>query len=174
VAGISSAVSIIEAFIAALVDKFGVSRKKSATMISVLGFLGAIIFTTQGGLLWLDIVDHFVTHYGLVSVGIMECLVVGWLFKLPTLRKHINRISSVPLGKWWDFLIKIFIPLVLMIILAGDLYAEFQKPYAGYAWASVILIGRDWLLMTLVAAFVIACRPWKTRSYEEGGRSDNI
>ncbi len=65
-------------------------------------------------------------------------------------------------------------PLVLLIILAGDLYSEVQKPYAGYSWASVILIGRDWLLLTLVAAFVIACRPWRTGSHEEGGRSDNI
>ena len=174
VAGLSSAVSIIEAFVSAMVDKFGMSRQKLVTFISVLGFLGSIVFTTHAGLLWLDIVDHFVTHYGLVSVGIMECLVVGWLFRLPKLRHHINRISSIPLWRWWDFLIKIFIPLVLLIILAGDLYSEVQKPYAGYSWASVILIGRDWLLLTLVAAFVIACRPWRTGSHEEGGRSDNI
>ena len=172
VAGLSSAVSIIEAFVAAMVDKFGVSRQKLVTFISVLGFAGSIVFTTHAGLLWLDIVDHFVTHYGLVSVGIMECFVVGWLFRLPRLRQHINRISSVPLGPWWDFLIKVFVPLVLVIILAGDLYAEFQKPYGGYSWASLIIIGRDWLLLTLVGAFAIACRPWRTQSREQGGRTD--
>ena len=83
VAGISSAVSIIEAFISAVVDKFGVSPQKLVTLVSVMGFLGAVVFTTQAGLFWLDSVDHFLTHYGLVIVGILECIVVGWLFKLP-------------------------------------------------------------------------------------------
>jgi len=172
VAGLSSAVSIIEAFVAAMVDKFGIGRQKLVTFLSVLGFLGSIVFTTRAGLLWLDIVDHFVTHYGLVLVGILECFVVGWLFNLPRLRKHINRISSLQLGTWWDFLIKLFVPGVLAVILVGDLVNELSKPYGGYSWASLILIGRDWLLLTLVGAFVLACRPWRTGSREEGGRSD--
>ncbi|RTZ72659.1 MAG: sodium-dependent transporter [Gammaproteobacteria bacterium] len=172
VAGLSSAISIIEAFVAAMVDKFGVDRQKLVTFICVLGFLGSIVFTTRAGLLWLDIVDHFVTHYGLVSVGILECFVVGWLFNLPKLRRHINRVSSVQLGGWWDFLVKIFVPLVLAVILAGDLVNELQKPYGGYSWTSLILIGRDWLLLTLAGAFILACRPWRTGSREEGGRSD--
>lgn len=171
VAGISSAVSIIEAFIAALVDKFGVSRKKSATMISALGFVGAIIFTTQGGLLWLDIVDHFLTHYGLITVGILECIVVGWLFGTQRLRRHINRVSSLNLGVWWDLLIRFFIPIILSLIFVGDLYTELQKPYGGYSWTSLVLIGRDWLIVTLAVAFVIASRPWHTGHHKLEGRS---
>ena len=173
VAGISSAVSIIEAFVAAVVDKFGMDRKKLVTFISMAGFLGSIVFTTQAGLLWLDIVDHFITHYGLVTVGILECFVVGWLFNLPTLRSHINRISSFQLGGWWDFLIKIFIPLVLFVILLGDLYSELTQAYGGYSWSSLILIGRDWLLLTLIAALFLAARPWRTTSHSEGGRADS-
>ena len=172
VAGVSSAVSIIEAFVAAVVDKFGIDRKKLVTFISVLGFIGSIVFATQAGLLWLDIVDHFITHYGLVTVGILECFVIGWLFNLSTLREHINRISSFRLGTWWDMLIKVFIPLVLLIILLGDLYSEFTQAYGGYSWSSLILIGRDWLLITLVAAFFLANRPWQTKSHSEAGRAD--
>ncbi|TNF53874.1 sodium-dependent transporter, partial [bacterium] len=148
VAGLSSSISIGEAFVSALVDKFAFRRKPVVTVISILGFLGSIIFTTQAGLLWLDIVDHFLTHYGLVVVGIFECILVGWFFRLKVLRNHINKISSIKLGTWWDALIKYFIPLVLGVILAGDLYSELTKPYEGYSWASLILIGRDWVLLT--------------------------
>ncbi len=171
VAGISSSVSIIEAFSSAIIDKFGVRRKPFITMISVIGFLGSIIFTTQAGLLWLDIVDHFLTHYGLVVVGIAECILVGWFFRLDVLRRHINRISNIKLGLWWDILIKYFVPLVLGIILVGDLYNELKKPYGGYTWTSLILIGRDWILFTLIVAFVLASRPWKTEHIKKGGRS---
>jgi len=171
VAGLSSSISIMEAFTSAMVDKFGLRRKPLITAISILGFLGSIIFTTQAGLLWLDIVDHFLTHYGLVVVGIFECILVGWCFKLKVLRNHINRISSVKLGIWWDILIKYFVPLVLGIILFGDLYSELREPYGGYSWASLILIGRDWVLLTLIAAFIIASRPWKTEHHKTEGRS---
>ena len=170
VAGLSSAVSIIEAFVSAMVDKFGASRQKLVTFVSILGFCGSIIFTTRAGLYWLDIVDHFVTHYGLVTVGILECLLVGWLFNLPMLRRHVNRISSFQLGSWWDFLIKIFVPLVLIVILVGDLANELSAPYEGYSWTALVMIGRDWLLITLIAAFVLASRPWRTGSHEESGR----
>jgi NSS family neurotransmitter:Na+ symporter len=171
VAGLSSSISIVEAFTSAMVDKFGLRRKPLITGVSIVGFLGSIIFTTQAGLLWLDIVDHFLTHYGLVVVGILECILVGWCFKLKVLRNHINRVSSIQLGVWWDILIKYFVPLVLGIILFGDLYNELRKPYGGYSWASLILIGRDWVLLTLIVAFIIASRPWKTDYHKTAGRS---
>jgi NSS family neurotransmitter:Na+ symporter len=172
VAGLSSAVSIVEAFVSAMVDKFGMRRQTLVTVVCVVGFLGSIAFATQGGLFWLDIVDHFVTHYGLVLVGIFEALIVGWLFGTEKLRRHINRISSIRLGPWWDFLIKVFVPAVLAVILLGDLVSELREPYGGYSWASVILIGRDWLLVTLAVGFVLACQPWRTREHEQGGRSE--
>ena len=171
VAGLSSSISIIEAFVSAMVDKFGFSRKTLITVVSVLGFLGSVIFTTQAGLFWLDIVDHFLTHYGLVVVGIAECILVGWFFNLEVIRDHINKVSSIKIGTWWGFLIRFFVPVILLIILVGDLYNEVQKPYEGYSWTTLILIGRDWVLATLLVAFIIATRPWKTQKQDEEGRS---
>ncbi|KPK36398.1 MAG: transporter [Nitrospira bacterium SG8_35_1] len=172
IAGISSSISIIEAFTSAAVDKFAIDRKKLVSGVCALGFLGSIIFTTQAGLFWLDIADHFLTHYGLVVVGIAECVLVGWFFNLDVLRKHVNKISSIHLGAWWNFLIKIFIPLVLGIILVGDLYSELKEPYEGYSWAALISIGVDWVLLTFIAAIVIAMRPWRTDYHKSGGRSE--
>jgi len=172
VAGLSSSISIIEAFTSAMVDKFGLRRKPFITVVSILGLLGSTVFTTQAGLLWLDIVDHFLTHYGLVLVGILECILVGWLFGSRVLRNHINEISSIKLGIWWEMLIKYFIPIVLGIILVGDLCKELSEPYGGYSWTSLILIGWDWVLLTLIVAFIIAARSWKTENHKAGGRSE--
>jgi len=173
VAGLSSSISIIEAFTSAIIDKFGLNRKTVVTPVCVIGFGGSIIFSTQAGIHWLDILDHFLTHYGLVVVGMFECILVGWLFRLEVLKKHVNKISSIQLGICWDILIKYFIPLVLGIILIGDIYGEFQKPYGGYSWTSLILIGRDWLLLTLIAGFWISLRPWKTGSNTSPSRGDS-
>ncbi|GBE41652.1 sodium:neurotransmitter symporter family protein [bacterium BMS3Bbin09] len=173
IAGLSSSISIIEAFTSAVVDKFNVNRKHLVTLICVTGFLGSIIFITQAGLIWLDIVDHFLTHYALVIVGIGECLIVGWFFRTETLRKHINKISSIKIGVWWDYLIKVFVPLVLGVILIGDLYIELKNPYEGYSWTALILIGWNWLLLTLVAAFFMAMQPWKDDSHKASGRTEH-
>ena len=172
VAGISSSISMVETFSAAIIDKFGFNRKAVVSTICIMGFIGSTVFTTQAGLFWLDILDHFITHYGLVVVGIFECILVGWLFQLDIMRKHINRISSIKLGPWWNGLIRYFIPLTLGIILAGDIYVELSKPYGGYSWVSIIMIGRDWVTLTLIAGLWISSRPWKTDNHNTPGRSD--
>jgi NSS family neurotransmitter:Na+ symporter len=172
VAGLSSSISILEAFTSALVDKFGAKREKTVTICCVIGFLGSIVFTTKGGLFWLDIVDHFLTHYGLVVVGVIECVLVGWLFNLKILQDHINRVSSIKLGAGWSFLIRFFIPAVLGIILAGDIYNELQKPYEGYSWSAIIGIGVAWICLSLTAAFILATRPWKTAHRETPSRGE--
>jgi NSS family neurotransmitter:Na+ symporter len=171
VAGISSSISIFEAFTSALVDKFGMRRRRVVNVVAVFGFLGSAVFVTRGGLFWLDIVDHFLTHYGLVVVGVLECVLVAWLFRLDVLREHVNRVSSIRLGFWWNFFIKFFVPGVLGVILVLDLYKEIRTPYEGYSWGAVIGIGVDWVLLTLVAAFFVAMRPWRTTCLQDPCRS---
>lgn len=161
VAGLSSSISILEAFVAALVDKFAFKRRTVTSVCAVLGFCGSLFFTTRGGLYWLDIVDHFITNYGLVVVGFFESIVVGWFLGTRILREHMNRVSSLKVGAWWDFFVKYFAPVVLGVIIVGALYTDVIRPYGGYSWTAVILIGRDWLLFTLLASFFFASRPWE-------------
>ncbi|HFD13102.1 MAG TPA: sodium-dependent transporter, partial [Crenotrichaceae bacterium] len=113
IAGLSSAVSIIEVFIAAMIDKFGFSRPHLASILCLSGLLGSAVFATQAGLHWLDIADHFITHYGLVSIGFFECIVIAWIFNLATLRDHINQISSFKLGQGWSKIVQFVTPAAL-------------------------------------------------------------
>ena len=167
VAGLSSSVSITEAFVSALVDKFGFKRQSLIVVVSVLGLIGSLIFTTQAGLYWLDIVDHFLTHYGLVVVGIAECILAGWLFDFDILRQHVNKISSIKMGRWWNVVVKFFIPFVLLVILIIDIYQEITTPYENYSWRSLVLIGFSWIIVTLLTAFILELFPWKTNKHNE-------
>lgn len=171
IAGLSSAVSIVEAFVAAMIDKFNYSRRALTNFACGVGLLGSMAFTTQAGLHWLDIVDHFLSHYGLVPVGILECLVIGWFFSLRRLQDHINRISSIKVGQTWAFLIRYFVPLMLLVILLGDLYRDIREPYGGHSWVAIIMIGRDWLLLTLVLALWLSSRKWRTQNHQKPGRT---
>jgi NSS family neurotransmitter:Na+ symporter len=119
------------------------------------------MFTTQGGLLWLDIVDHFLTQYGLVVGGILECILVAWVYRACKLREYINKFSRLSLHSSWDYTIKLIIPVALAVILVNSLIKEFASPYEGYPWLAIVLIGRDWVIFTLFFAIIVAARRWK-------------
>jgi len=166
IAGLSSSVSIIEAFASGLVDKFNYNRKTVVSVLCISGFIGGIIFTTQGGINWLDIVDHFLTQYGLVLGAIFECIIVGWIYKANKLTQHINHYSSWAVGRWWKLCIKAITPVVLVAIFISSLIQEFTVAYGGYSHLEIILIGRDWLIYTLFFAILIASCPWKIEPQE--------
>lgn len=172
IAGLTSSISILEAFSSALIDKFHYPRKAVVSFLSVAGLLGGIVFTTGGGLFWLDIVDHFLTHYGLVVVGILECFLIGWIFKASKLREYINQISELFIGGWWEISIKFVTPIILSLILLNALVKEFSAAYSGYPILALVLIGRDWLLATLIAALLISRLEWRRDLHiEEKGHS---
>ncbi|MDX9703361.1 MAG: sodium-dependent transporter [Candidatus Auribacterota bacterium] len=164
-AGISSGISLIEAFSCALRDKFGWDRKKVVSVICLLGFLGSLIFTTRGGLHIIDIVDHFITHYALILGGIIECYIVGWLLKAKLLRKHVNNAmgsSKLKVKPWWDVCIRYITPAALIIILLQSLIQELKTPYEGYPLEAIILFGVDWLIIVLIVSVVFTFYPWKS------------
>lgn len=161
VAGISSSISILEGFSAAVIDKFHTSRKVVVTVLSILGFLGGILFATGGGLAWLDIVDHFLSHYGLVTACLLQCVLVGWIYPASRLREHVEAVSSFRFGRLLELGIRFFLPALLTFLLVSDLLQDLRRPYGNYPPLFLLLIGRDWLLVTLIAALLIALRPWR-------------
>lgn len=166
IAGLSSSISIVEAFTSGIVDKFHYSRKVVVSILSILGFFGGLVFATEGGIHWIDIVDHFLTQYGLVLAAILECLILGWIYKANRLREHINQYSTWAIGGWWNVCVKITSPLILFIIFISSLVEEFSRPYGDYSHVAIILIGRDWLIYTLFFAILVASRSWKIEPKE--------
>ncbi|MCD6423779.1 MAG: sodium-dependent transporter [Elusimicrobia bacterium] len=163
-AGITSGISIIEAFSSAVIDKFHSSRKTIVSVLCILGFLGSIFFATGAGLYFLDIVDHFLTSYGLVVVGFLECIFIGWIYKTEKIREHINDVSPTKIGKWWDFSIKYITPVVLLVLLITSIKDELSSPYGNYPVSSLILLGRDWVFVTFFAALLVMKFPWKKKT----------
>ena len=159
-AGLTSAMSIIEAFVAAAVDKFEWPRIPVVTAVCAVGLVGSVIFTTNAGLFWLDIVDHFLNSYGLVMVGLLECLLIGWYYKLDRLHAHLSDAKQGAYPKlwdmWWEWSIKFAAPAALAIIVAWSIYDEFQQPYGGYPTQALVLIGFGWVLLTFLLSGVFS------------------
>jgi NSS family neurotransmitter:Na+ symporter len=167
VAGLSSAISLTEAFTCSVCDKFKISRKKATSIICGLGLAGSIVFTTQAGLWILDIVDHFINNYALVIGGILECMLIGWVLKSGVMRKHVNSVSTVKLWPLWDIAIRFVTPLMLIVILGGALLNEFSGRYGDHSVKALLFIGGGILFVTRLASFILSHFKWDPARLEE-------
>tara|TARA_Y100000310_G_C20629262_1_gene787677 strand:- start:101 stop:1573 length:1473 start_codon:yes stop_codon:yes gene_type:complete len=157
--GIDSAFSLVESVNTVFADRAKkVQLNKIAFYVCSVAFVLGILFTTRAGLYFLDIIDHFVTSFGLVIVGIFECLAIGWVYGADRLRGYINSVSKFKLGKWWNHAIKWFIPIVLSILVVVQFITEMQGNYEGYpGWA--IMVGWAFVVIPILIAIGLAFKP---------------
>ncbi|MFA9396983.1 MAG: sodium-dependent transporter [Clostridiaceae bacterium] len=169
-AGLTSCVSLIEAFSAAVIDKTGVSRKKIVTITAVGGYIISIIYTTGAGLYFLDIVDAFINSYSILIVGLIECIVLGWVIGAKNIREHNNSMSIYSIGKWWDVLIKYVTPIMLTYIIITNFINEMKNPYGGYPRSALMIIGGGILIVIVVSSIIASKRPWKKGTLDLEGQ----
>lgn len=152
--GIDSAFSMVEPISDSINNKWKLSKTKVTGLICLFGFFISLIFTTGSGLHWLGIFDHFIANFGLVMIGLVECLILGWGYKLYKLREHANKTSEILIGRWWDILIKFVVPFVLLTLLAVSTFDNIINPYMGYPWWVIMLGGVIPCLTILLLSFV--------------------
>lgn len=150
---VDSAFSLVEAMASAVSDKFGISHRAATITVSSISLLLGLIFVTGAGLYWLDIVDHFMEHFGLIAVVLVECIVLGWFYKTKKLKDHLNSVSNNKIGNWWIWLIKIVLPVILLYLFVSKFVQEIMVPYENYPSKALILAG--WALAALLPILAI-------------------
>ena len=143
IAGLSSSISLVEALVSAVIDKFGVRRRRAVVVYCLIGALGSTVFAlpvvidkgldSNGtlGLTLLDLMDHWAFSYGLLIVGLLECVLLGWAFGVAKLRAAINATSSFTLGPWYDWLIKFVVPAALVLLIGRGVLQEIETGFYG-------------------------------------------
>ena len=152
--GIDSAFSMTESILASIVDKTGWRRCIVLPVMSIVGFLFSLVFITQGGLNWLGAIDGFVNGtWGITFMGLMECVVLGWLWRIDILRRHANSRSDWNLGKWWNYLIRLVIPVVLGTLFFWQLFDDITGE--GFLRTP----NGNWIITNCVGLSILACVP---------------
>jgi len=153
--GLDSAFSMTEAILASIVDKTGWRRSIVLPVLSVVGFLFGLIYVTKGGFNWLGTIDGFVNGtWGIAFMGLLECVVLGWLWRIRTLRRHASSRSDWKVGKWWDYLIRLVIPVALGTLFFWQLFED--NPLKREFWMTA---DGQWILTNCVGMGVIALVP---------------
>lgn len=168
IAGLTSLLSLVEAFVSAVQEKFQISRTKAVLIGGGITSIGSLLFATNGGLYFLDIVDHFISNYGIALSGLVASVTVYWVLrKGDTLLNHANEVSDIQVGKWWKLCVGYITPFVLGTMMYQNIVKDVKEGYEGYP--SELLFNAGWgvSIAIFVLSFVFMSRKWK-----EGVRND--
>lgn len=169
-AGLTSLMSIIETYIAGLVDKFGISRSKAVVFGGGFAAIISLLYATQGGLFFLDAVDYFINQFGVAFIGLVEVVLIAWfLRKLKEFQTHANEISDIRIGSWWTISLSFITPIVLGFMLIRlfkqNLLKEFATDngnYEGYPDMFILFSGWAVAAGAIIIGIIIAATKWKS------------
>ncbi len=156
IAGLSSLVSLIEAFVSPVIEKFDVERKRVVSLVALPVAALSFLIATPGGLYLLDIIDHFVNDVGIVFAGLVEVILIAWLTKsVKEYREYANSVSDIQLGKWFDWSLSVITPVILGYMMVANLIREFRQPYEGYPTSVLLIYGLGSIVLLFVFSMVM-------------------
>ncbi|MDE5764985.1 MAG: sodium-dependent transporter [Ruminococcus sp.] len=130
-AAVTSSVSVMEAIVSSMMDKFGLSRKKSSVIVAVYSLIAAVIVCMGYNVLYfeitlpngstaqiLDVFDYISNYIMMPLVAFLTSILIGWVVK----PKFV--IDEVTQGKHkfgrktlYIVMIKFVAPVMLLILL---------------------------------------------------------
>ena len=130
-AAITSAMSILEAIVSSLIDKFKMERHGATVLESVVAFIIAIV-VCLGYNIWyfeyklpngstaqiLDIMDYLSNNVLMPVVAIATCILIGWVLKPKTVIDEAEKNGEKMRRKGlYIVMIKVVSPVLLVILL---------------------------------------------------------
>lgn len=155
IAGLTSAVSILEGCLAAVREKFRLSRTAAVNWVTGLAAVVSLLYVTRGGLFYLDTVDHFINNFGIVVCGLGEVVLIAWVAReLNTMQDHLNATSYFRAGWWWKGSLLVVTPLLLGSMTVYNLWTEVTTRYEDYPLSGLLVVGWGAVVLAIVAGVV--------------------
>ena len=134
-AALTSSVSIMEAVVSSLMDQFHISRKKPATIETVIALVGAVFVCLGYNVLYfnitlpngsaaqlLDVMDYLSNNILMPVVAIGTCVLIGWVVQPKTVIDEVEK-TGKPMGRkgLYIVMVKFVAPLLLVVLLLQSL-----------------------------------------------------
>ncbi|WP_405297646.1 sodium-dependent transporter [Methanobrevibacter sp.] len=147
-AGITSALGFLEPMLNTTAVKLGWSRKKTATVLSIIGCIFSLILTSGISSYLVGIIDSFVNEFGILILIGIQCIIFAWFYGVDKFMPALNGLSILDVGKTWKFIIKYLLPLVLVVMWVVGIIQLFST-------AKTFEIIVDLIIIVLVAVFAV-------------------
>ena len=115
-AGVTSALGFFEPMLNSTSAKLGWSRKKTATILCIIGCVFSLILTTGISSYLVGIIDSFVNEFGILLLIGVQCIIFAWFYGVEHFLPALNEHSTFKVGTTWSFIIKYLLPCVLIVM----------------------------------------------------------
>jgi len=148
--GVDSAFAMVEAFTTILHDRFPQwSLRITAAVACVVCMLTGLMYCTEGGYYLMDLVDHYMSAYAMVTVTGVECIVIGWFGNgvIEELAKDVEEFYGAKMAKAWIICIKFVEPVLCFYIVLYNIIKDLHDggyndyPDGAQAFGWCIFIG---------------------------------
>ncbi len=113
-AGFTSSFALFEPLLSSLCDKFGWSRKKGVTILTIVACIGTVIYSTGISSYLVGAVDEFVNNFGILILIGVQAIIFGWFYGVEKVMPTLNEFSTFKVGKTWVFTLKYLLPILLI------------------------------------------------------------
>ena len=139
-AGVTSALGFFEPMLSSTSAKLGWSRKKTATVLCVIGCAFSLLLTTGISSYLVGIIDAFVNEFGILLLIGVQCIIFAWFYGVEHFLPALNENSTFKVGKTWSFVIKYLLPLVLIVMWAIGIVQLFSTAKTFEIMVDLIII----------------------------------
>ena len=115
-AGVTSALGLFEPMVSSTHDKLGWSRRKTTTILCIIGCAFSLMLTTGISSYIIGIIDSFVNQFGVILLIPVQAIIFGWIYGLDNVIPVLNEHSTIKVGKIWKLIIKYISPVVLFVL----------------------------------------------------------
>lgn len=162
-AGLTSLISILEVIIAALRDKFGLSRVQAVLGFGgILAVVSLVLFGSTSGLTALDTIDNWANNIGIVGSAIAMSIIVLWIRRRGReLSRHLSAVSTFRVGGAWLVFTAVLAPAVLAYMLVTKVIDLLVNGYGGYDTWYLWVAGWGTVFLMLIGAIVLPQLRWR-------------
>lgn len=128
-AALTSAVSVMEAIVAGIDDRYKIGRKKATAVVYVYAVAIGVFCSLGFGILnhiklfgfdILDFLDFLSNSIMMPVVGMLTCIVVGFVVKPKTIIEEVEINGSFKMKKFYTVMVKWVAPVFIFIILVSS------------------------------------------------------
>lgn len=134
-AALTSSVSVLEAIVSSIMDKFNVSRKKATIGVTLYALVVGLIVCLGYNKLYfevtlpngtvgqvLDILDYISNYFLMPIVAVCTCILIGWIVKPKTVIDEVTR-GGYTFGRkgLYVVMVKVIVPIMLVFLLLQSL-----------------------------------------------------
>ena len=148
-AGITSAVAVFEPMINSTRVKMNWTRRKTVTVLSIIGCAFSLFFTTGISSYLVGIVDGFITEFCILLLIVLQSIIFTWFYDIEGLIPVLNENNKVKVGKLWVVVLKYILPVFLIIMWISGVY-NLAINSSGFEKAVFSVIGAAILVLSYV------------------------